>query len=80
MYRYRSKFLKVKNRKRFESKLTRTFPSTPLFHSRSNSTTSSAEQNAKTWVFEENKEKPWNMEKVLEELEEVLVPYCSTNM
>ena len=33
---------------------------------------SSAEKNAEVWVVEENKEKPWNMEKVLEELGEVL--------
>ena len=32
---------------------------------------SSAEQKAKTWVVKENKEKPWNMQKVLEELGEV---------
>ena len=68
---------KIRPRKQvcLESNKTRTFPSTPLFDSRSNSTTSIAEQKAKTWVVEENKEKPWNMEKVLEELGEVLVPY-----
>ena len=39
--------------------------------SRPSAKTSSAEEKAKTWVVEENKEKPWNMEKVLEELGEV---------
>ena len=40
--------------------------------SRPSAKTSSAEQKAKTWVVEENKDKPWNMENVLEELGEVL--------
>ena len=30
---------------------------------------------AKIWVVKENKEKPWNMEKVLEELGEVSATY-----
>ena len=51
-----------------------TIPPSPMFRdSGSNyAKISSAEKNAEVWVVEENKEKPWNMEKVLEELGEVL--------
>ena len=58
------------------------FPDTPLLDpdvtrlSRPSAKISSAEQKAKTWVVEENKGKPWNMEKVLEELGEVLNDKC----
>ena len=50
-----------------------TIPPTPMFRdSGSNhAKISSAEKNAEVWVVEENKEKPWDMEKVLEELGEV---------
>ena len=44
-----------------------------------NSTRLKSEQKAKTWVVKENKEEPWNMEKVLEELGEVLI-YFLTNV
>ena len=41
-----------------------------------NSTRLRSEQKAKTWVVKENKEEPWNMEKVLEELGEVFFDKC----
>ena len=66
------------------------FPSTPKYDPefpRPSNKISSTKQNshlietmetskAKIWVVKENKEKPWNMEKVLEELGEVLNDKC----